>query len=349
MPSDRELDILYQSTMEKILPGLQNAVFSPTAFLDYAQSRITNIRNGERIRVSIEMDKNNTFGYYNNYGTLDTGTMTGVRSAYYDWVQWAINVAINGKEETLNRGELAIFSMFTQKVENAINTAKDVLDLDLLQAAGGTDGDGNPLFNGLYTLIGDRNSAETVVGQIDCDDAADGQDWWESLVYRPDDGNNPGTSVNSDTGQVLTIGMVDKMIDDLEERGKKPTKVFTSKPIQRAFISILAQENQPIMMNQELTLRTGFDNVVYRGLTFMTSKNIKTHAMTGSDEIAYDMFFLNDDDIEMAVVPDRWFSKTEFVRPYNQDARYMHILGMGQFIAINRKYLGLIENVCRQA
>lgn len=345
----RELDMLYQSTLEKILPGLQNAVFSPTAFLDYAQSRITNIRSGERIRTEVEKDKNTTFGYYNNYGTLNTGTMAGVRSAYYDWVQWSINIAINGKEETVNRGEHQIFSLFTQKVENAVNTAKDVLDLDLLQAAGGVDGSGNNLFNGLYTLVGDRSSTVKIVGGIDCSDAADGQTWWESLIYRPNDGNNPGTQVNSNTGQVLTIGMIDKMIDTLDERGKKPTRAFTNKATQRAFISVLAQENQPIMMNQELTLRTGFDNVVYRGVTFMTSRNMKTYSMTGSTEKSSDIFFLNDDDIEMAIVPDRWFSKTEFIRPYNQDARYAHILGMGQFIVTNRRYLGKIENVARQA
>lgn len=346
--NERELTMLYQSTMETIVPGLQNAVFKPTPWMDFAKTLISTSRGGERIRVPIEMEKNNGFQYYRDYGTLNVTPQKGVRSAYYDWATWGLGITISRREEKLNNsGGKQIFSLLTQKVNSGIKSATEQLDLDTMQSTGLPLPDGEIPLTGLYTLVGDEKSDVTTVGELSATDYP----WWRSRIHRQADGNNPGADLPvAGEGQVLTMTSIDKMIDDLDEDGMKPDRAFLRSEIKRALIAMLAADNQPIMSDAALTLRTGFDNIVYRGVTFTTSKQIKTYAITGRTDTASDIFWLpNSDALELSTLPGEWFAKTEWREPTNQMARIMWVLGMGNLVALNRRWLGKTEKVARQA
>lgn len=348
--SDRELSMLYQSTMEAIVPGMQNAIFKPTPFLDYILSLKTTSRVGERIRVQLEMEKSTNFQYYRDYETLNVTPQKGVRSAYYDWSTWATGVTISRREEKLNKlaGAKKIFDLITQKSENAIKAASEQLDADFMTNSGEPTPSGDIPMTGLYTLVGDHLSSVTTVGELSAVDYS----WWRSRIHRNADGNNPGADLPvAGEGQVLTLFGIDKMIDDLDEDGKKPGRAFLRTDIKRALIAILMQENQPIMSNADLTLRTGFDNIVYRGVTFQTSRQITTYPITGRTDVASDIFWLPGDSngLELTVIPEEWMAKTDWREPTNQMAKIMFVLGMGNLIATNRRWLGKTEKVARAA
>ena len=334
--------------MEAIAPGLQNAVFKPTPYLDFVNTLKTTEFVGERIRIPIEYDKNNSFQYYKDLGTLETTPQKNVRSAYFDWATWAIGVMISDREEVLqNNGKKAIYNLLTNRVTSAVRAASERLDLDLMQSTGEPTAAGVTPCTGLYTLVGDHLSDVTNVGELSAVDNT----WWRSRIHRPGDGNNPGADLPvAGEGQVLTMYGVDKMIDDLDEDGMKPDMAFLRSDIKRALIAVLAQNDQPVMSDASYTLRTGFDNIVYRGVTFAVTKQIKTYAITGRSDLASDIFWLpKSDALALSVIPERWFNQTEWKMPTNQFSRLAWVRGMGNLIVKNRRWLGKTEKVARQA
>lgn len=347
--SERELDMIYQSTMEDIVPGLQNTIFKPTPWLDYCQSIISSDKTGERIRVPLEMEKSTgNFQYFRDYETLNVAPIKGVRSAYYDWATFGVGVTVSRREEKVNSSSgKAIFNLLSQKIENTTKSTSEKLDLDLMQSNGEIDVNGNIPLTGLYTLVGDHQSDITTVGELSAVDNT----WWRSRIHRTGDGLNPGADLPvAGEGQVLTMTSIDRMIDDLDEDGAKPARGFLRSDIKRALIGVLKADSQPIMQNQDMTLRTGFDNVVYRGVTFTTSLQINSYAITGRTDRASDIFWMpNSDALQLATFPGEWLTKTEWRTPTNQMARIMWILGMGNLIVLNRRWLGKTEKVARQA
>ena len=345
---ERELSVLYQSTLEAIVPGLQNAIFKPTPYLDYVQMLKTTEFIGERIRVPIEYDKNNSFQYYKDLGQLETTPQKNVRSAYYDWATWVIGVMVSEREEKVqNNGKKAIYNLITNRITSAVRAASEQLDFDFMQSTGEPTQAGITPSNGLYTLVGDHLSDITYVGELSAVDNV----WWRSRIHRTGDGNNPGADLPvAGEGQVLTMFGVDKMIDDLDEDGMKPDMAFLRSDIKRALIAVLAQNDQPVMSDKDYTLRTGFDNIVYRGVTFAVTKQIKTYPITGRLDVASDIFWLpKSDALALSVYPDSWFTQTDWREPVNQLARIAWIKGMGNLIAKNRRWLGKTERVARQA
>lgn len=324
------------STLEKYLEGgeLHDQVFSKEPALDWinANGLIQKVQGGSQIVLNLETAKNDTFQHYAGYGTLPTRPQKGAAQARYDWVEWAIGLSISGREKALNRGETELFSLIKQKVNNANKSLKENINTLLINGDGSLDDNGYPTMMGLETLIGDHRSAITVIGGINSVD----NEYWRSPVYRPNDADWTALTTNDDK-LVLSTRLIDAMFDTLEETttSGKPDMVLTTRTLLRDFIQQLKSENQPVYTDTSLTLRTGTDNVVYRGVPFMCDKNVQTGRM----------YFPSKDALSIQAMPDVWFSQTAWQKPYDQNAMYAHILGMGQMVAHERRACGKIEDL----
>lgn len=344
-----ETDMLLVSTMDSMVPGINDAVFSKTPFLQFILDNdiFTEDQFGPVVVHNVEYGKNDTFTYFEGYGNLVNRPQAGVTEARYDWCEWSIGLQLCRREELINRGDRAVFKLIDQKINNALKAAAEQLNYDFLRGDGTPGANGAKTHMGLDTLIGDKRSTVTTIGGIDC--STSGDDWWQSLVVRPgDDGTGTvGSSegvINANAFTTTISGVdyitnnlriIDDLIDYMDTYGPKPTFAITPPRIKRDLIAILKAEGQEVLSSEEMTLKGGHDNIVYRGVMFVSDKNVPTGTI----------YFVNPDFLSLDAMVDGWFTQTEFVRPHNQAARYAYYLGMSQFSTNNRRHLARIDGL----
>lgn len=347
VPTVNETNMLLVSTMESYIPGINDAVFSKTPFLQWILDNdiFSEDQFGPVVVHTIEYGKNDTFAYFEGYSPLKNKPQAGVTEVRYDWCEWSAGLSLCRREELINRGEKAIFKLVDQKINNCVKSTAEQLNYDFLRGDGTPNADGFATHMGLDTLIGDHRSTIVTIGGIDCSVASNA--FWRSVVVRPGDDGTGGASggpidVTSFTTTISSVDyitnnlrVIDDLIDHMDTFGPKPTFAITTPRIKRDLIAILKAEGQEVLSSADMTLRGGHDNIVYRGVMFVSDKNVPTGTI----------YFVNPDFISLDAMVDGWFTQTEWVRPHNQAARYAYYLGMSQFSTNNRRHLARIDGL----
>lgn len=98
---------------------------------------------GERVKVPLMHALNSTADIYSGYGQLDTTPQDGITSAFFEWSQMAVSIAISRKEERQNSGSSKLLSLLETKTTQAEVSAKELLNNCLVAGritASATDG-----------------------------------------------------------------------------------------------------------------------------------------------------------------------------------------------------------------
>lgn len=295
-------DAIVATTLKNYLPKLEDNVFSarPLVFFLKQAGQIRPIGGGTNIVLPLIYAQNSTAGSFSGYDVLPTTPQDGMSAAEYNWKQYAVSIAISGREEAMNNSEEEIIDLLEAKVMQAEETVLE--EMDQMFFADGT-GNGGKDWNGLDNLVAQN---ATSVGGID----PSTNSYWQSNI--------------DTTAEVLTKAKMETFYNNATVGNDKPNVILTTQTLYEKYNSLL-QDN--IRYTDTRTADAGFENLMFHGAPV----TYDTYCQSGR------MYMLNSKYIRLVGHKDVWFKPTPFQRPPDQDARYSQILVMGELTISNRK------------
>jgi len=296
-------DVLVTTTLDKVRAKLTDQISTENVLLAWLQSkaRVT-LDGGTVIRRPLLFAFNDTVGSYSGYDLIDVTPQEGIGWAEYPWKQHAGSVVISGEEVEKNDGEAQLINLLQAKIDQLKLSVAD--DLNAMLFADGT-GNSNKDMLGLKAIVDSTGT----VGEINQSTYS----WWASV---------------EDSSIDLTV------LDGVREFGT----IYNSLRINRSKTDIILTTQAAYEAYEELALPSlrfndlrmadlGFEGIQFKGA-----------------EIAFDpdvdsgyAYFLNSDHLEFVQKRGRWLEMTDFVRPYNQDAKVALILSMGNLVTDMRR------------
>jgi hypothetical protein len=311
-----QLDQLITTTFDKVRPRLTDNITTKvalTAFLDM-KSQVRE-DGGITIRRPLIFELNDTVGSYSGYDLLDTTPQDGLGYAEYQWRQYAGSVTISSEEILKNSGVSQIINLLTAKFEQLELSFRQ--DLNRMLWSDGT-GNGGKDFLGLGAIVDDT----VILGGID----PATETWWQSAVV--------GGPVPLHTD----IKGLNSMVNGLAVNNSKPDGEFTTQANFEQYENLAAPN---IRFTTTRMAELGFESVQHKGAEVVFDPDVPTGG--GGDDGGY-WYFVNSKNLEFVHHSACWMKRTEFIRPYNQDAKTMLVLSMGQLITDCRRAHGLIKS-----
>lgn len=298
-------DSLISTTFDKVRPSLTDQITQETALLAWLgmKSRIT-VDGGTVIRRPLMFAFNDTVGSYSGYDVIDTSPQAGIGWAEYPWKQHAGSVVISGEEVEKNSGAAAFINLLQAKIDQLKASVAD--DLDSMLFGDGT-GNSNKDMLGLQALV----TGAGTVGEINSATFT----WWVSNT-------NGGVTVDLTTLDGITA--MNNVYNTLRINQSKVDVEFTTLAGYSAY-EALALPN--VRFNDLRMADLGFESIAHKGAEVTFDVKCPTNKL----------YFLNSDRLEFVQKEGRWLEVTDFVRPYNQDAKVALILSMGNLITDCRR------------
>lgn len=127
--------------MTNMIPGIKDAIFNDNTFLGWAYSTAKERkRGGASLSHGIHYAKSNAGGSYSRYGAMNTTPQDNLTRDQWPWKQYYWTVSIDGFTERIaTKGEWAIEDALQEKRDEAENSLKDQLEVDLFKASPGSD------------------------------------------------------------------------------------------------------------------------------------------------------------------------------------------------------------------
>ena len=304
-----------------------------------AKNRVTTQDGGKFIEEPLIYAVNNTTMSYAGYDRLNVAPTQELTAADYNWRQAAVSISISGEEELKNSGSSAVFDLLQQKTRIAEMSLSQGLDEKMHEAAS-TKSSKDPL--GLDEIIDDRLNFSTL-GSI----SGNTYSFWRNQIGPVGDGAGTmpaGTGSGEDNDPVHITSTSTVMLNELLTRmmntcGKgitSPDHIICSQAVYERY-----ENDNRTLGRKPLTdlnmLNVGFDNLMFKGATMMWNQNIKTEGTADYEHI----YFLNSAHIGFTLHARRNFTISNFVSPWDQDARVAQILLAGNMTCNNRRHLGV--------
>lgn len=324
----RALDALLTTTLDNYRPTLEDNVFSARPLLYWLKQkdRIWKKGGGAQIIVPLLYGQNTTVQSYVNGETLNGGHTDGISAAIYDWKQLAASIEIYGIEEAKNSGEQELIDLVQAKIDQTEESVAESLNAMAYLGDGSTaygGGSAGSGWNGLANMV---TGTTGTFGQINR--ATGGNEFWRSYV--------------DSTSAVLTLSQMTTCYNTVSRGSDSPDAIFTTQALYEKYESLL----QPQLRFQDpKTADGGFQNLLFKTAPIMFDPVMTTaYALgtTGQNAVDQDgtMYFLNSKYVKLAVLADKWFSPTPFVKPALNDYRVAQVLCYGNFVSSNCQRLG---------
>lgn len=291
---------------------LQDAVFNRLTLFEWL-SKKNRVRRGggTSIIVPIRSSKNTTAKSYSNYDVIDTTPQDNETAAQFLYKQYAASISLSGKEERVqNKGKYEVLDLVKTKISDAEDALRDKLNADLYAAAPNAQDVGS-----LATSI----DATSTIGQINSSTYS----FWQST----------STGSGSFAGQ----GVAD-MRTLWNTLGQRAPQSFTDLILTTP--TIHGYYEASLIANQRYT--NGYDtgNSGFQKLMFKSSAvDMDAQATSGT------MYFLNSDVMELVIDPSTDFMMTDWVKPYDQDAKVAQYLVALELVIRNRRKLGKLTSI----
>jgi hypothetical protein len=299
-------DTLITTTLDKVRPVLTDQISNEnvlTAWLNM-KSRVT-LDGGSVIRRPLLFAFNDTVSSYSGYDLIDTTPQEGLGWAEYTWRQHAGSVVISGEEVKKNSGSAQLINLLQAKVDQLKLSIADDMNAMLWATS---VGNGGKDFDSIPTLV----KSSGTVGNVNPSTYT----WWVS-----------STDATFDLTDPAGVTKMNAMVNTVRVARSKVDIEITTQAVYQAY-EALALPN--IRFTNTRLADLGFEAIAHK-----------------TAEVAFDpdcpsgtMYFLNSDRLEFVQHRDSWLTPTEFVRPYNQDAKVALILSMGNLITDSRRSHG---------
>ena len=308
---------------------------------------------GERVKVALMHGLNSTADIYSGYGSLDTTPQDGITSAFFDWSQMAVSIAISRKEERQNSGSSKILGLLETKTTQAETSLKELLNNCVVAGritASATDGR-------FLARVGKLDSGAQ--GPLPLAALIDG-----TAARSVSIGNINGATYGFWRNQVSTSGATtwkgffgecNTLYNDCSKgEGGNPDLIIDDQRTWEQYWNGLSNQERYVVTDQRtIDILGGSDALKFRGAIRVWDEvvpDVETNAevvdgigsfTTGTS------FFLNKNAMEFISDSQTDFITTPFVHPVGQDARVAEILWMGAIGINNRRKLGVMKSIQR--
>lgn len=348
-------DALLTTTLRNMETEIRDNVSRGNKFLAYLDSKgmFRKVDGGERVQVPLMHAQNNTADIYSAYGVLDTTPQDGITSAFYEWAQLSVSIAIARKEERQNSGTSRKINLLKAKTMQAEVSLKELLNNCIVagritaSAASGRflarigkldSGASGPL--PLAAIIDANSSRNAALGNINPNTYS----FWR----------NQADSSVATTFAAMKQEM-NNIYNDCSKGEGGPPDVLLGDQVawEQYWNSLQNQERYIVNEKRIIDVLGGADAIKFRGAIFIWDEvvpDVETNAEV-VDAIgtvsASNIFFANSKSLEFITDQDTDFITTPFVRPENQDAKVAQILWMGALGTNNRRKNGVLYGISR--
>jgi hypothetical protein len=353
----RDYGALLTTTLQAMQPRIHDNITKGNRFLAWLESkgRTRKQNGGDQVKVGLMHAQNNTADIYSGYGLLDTTPQEGITSAFFDWAQLSVSIAISRKEERQNSGESRILSLLQTKTEQAEASLKELLNnclvsgkissgasSDLGQFVARTGrldtGASGPL--PLPALI-DASAARSVsIGNIN----GSTYSFWRNQVK--------DSAASSFAGFKQEMGNLYNLCG--KGQGGFPDLILGDQVYWETYFNALQNQERYVIDDKRVVdVLGGTDALKFRGAVVIWDEvvpDVKTNAdvVDGVGTVGKSTgFFITSAAIDFVTDTETDFITTPFVRPENQDAKVAQILWMGQVGIKNRRKLGVHFDVAQ--
>jgi len=126
-----------------------------------SKNKIRTLSGGRSIVRPLSYAENSTFQYYDGYEALNINPSDVLSSAEYNWKNANVSVSVSGSEERQNSGSNAIIDLVESRIENAMRTMANNINLGLYSDGTGSAG---KEIGGLQLLVADDPTTGTAGG-----------------------------------------------------------------------------------------------------------------------------------------------------------------------------------------
>lgn len=350
---------LLTTTLRNMQPRVRDNISRGNRFLAYLDYRgqWRRVDGGERVKVPLMHALNGTADIYSGYGTLDTTPQDGITSAFFDWSQISVSIAISRKEERQNSGSSKAIDLLRTKVTQAEASARELLNNcivagritasaaqgQFLARTGRLDsGAAGPL--PLAALIDSTPARSVAIGNIN----GSTYGFWRN---------------KADASTATTFAGYKQELNNIYNDCSKGAGGFPDLMIgdqvawEQYFNSLQNQERYFVTDKRVVDVLGGMnggdDLLKFRGATFIwdevvpdTDTNAEVVDAIGTVSTST-VFLINSSTFEWVVDEQTDFITTPMVRPENQDARVGQILWMGALGVNNRRKNGTLYSIAQ--
>lgn len=314
---DTELSLTLSNRRAEIV----DQIFKGTAFLNMMRMKgaVDTVDGGLDLVGPVRFAKNTTFGSFDSYDILDTTPQDTETSYKYPWAQDYATITLAWTEEMKNQGRGRLISILNQKIDDARDTIRDGLNIQLLQTAPAA-GSKDPI--SLLELIQSAptsNPARTAsIGSI----SGAAQTWWRNKFTN---------------GVAFSVSDMNTMFNTVSESVDPPTFLLTSQTVFEYY------ENSQVGQIRYADVKmadAGFQSLMYKQTPIIFEPVI---GITDS------LFFINTKYLRLQLMSGADFITTDFVSPNNQAAKSAKILWMGNLICTARRRQGTLFSITAPA
>jgi len=335
-------DALLSTTLFNYHRTLEDNISKTNALLFYLMNKteggyekVTDI--GDRMQVPL-MYELGTADSYSGYDVLDVTPMDGITSAFWEWRQASVPIAISSLEEKKNAGEAKILSLLESKTKQAEMGIQEFFNKRFLVGAGGSaittayssPANGSQFLDPLALLIKLDPTSSTVVGNIN----QSTHSWWR----------NQFTDGGGSTYAAFLNILRKLRVRCARGPGGKPDLHLVDENVYTFYEAALAASHRnPSYQKADIP----FDNVGFYGSPVTYDElvpNVKDGAET-VDETDGTWFMVNTKFFKIKVHAGTNFQPTPFQKPENQDAKVAHILWLGGVGISNRRKHGVLADI----
>ena len=335
-------DNITTTTLQLIRRRIADNIFkaNPLAAWLLSQGRVKTETGGKFIAEPLMYATNSTVQAYSGYDRLNISPTQELTEADYNWRQAAVSITISGEEELKNSGETAVFDLLKSKLKVADMSMRQWLDEKFHAAASSKDTNKDVL--GLDEIIDD--SPDAGWGTLGAINSATYSFWRNQVGPNMAGGNTmPGGTGDGGIDDPVHISaatsdfndVLNRMMNNCGKMQTAPDLIITS---QTAFEHYENNNNDKLQLTDLSMMDIGFHALRYRGARMVWNENIKTGG-TGAD--THPVYFLNSQFMGFTLHTKRNFAMSNFVSPWDQDARVAQILIAGNMTCNNRRHLGV--------
>ena len=317
---------LLTMTLDEILSSgaIQDNVYQANPTLDWFNSgnRIKVLQGGERIRIPVMTGTNGTFKWYSQLDTLNITPSLGFTTAWYQWKQAAVSIAIDGLTVRQNMGPTQIADIMKEKSRQAELSLVDGIATGLFSDGSGSS---NKQLTGLEAALPDDPTSDTTYAEINQSDNTS----WRSQIQ-------------SSVGAAAT-NLIPKMRTVWNDCGEgksgsnsSPDYIVTTQTVHESFEALIAPRVR-YEPNPSGGADAGVEKLLFKGATVVMDN------FCGSGN----MYMLNGSHIMLFVHAKANMAMTEegFQKPIDQDALVAQILFQGNIAVNNRRKLGKLTGI----
>jgi len=300
---------LLTTTLENRRKGIQDAIFNDLRTIKFLKDRgQVIIDGGASIVTSLMYAKNTTAQFYNGYEQLDTTPQEGFTQTQYKWKEAATSISVSNREESVqNSGPSAVENLVQQKINQATESLKDLINTGLYAAAPGTNDIGS-----LATTV----DATSSIGEINSTTYS----WWQSDV------NASGSFAGQGRADMLTL------YNALLTAGDAPDFIVTNPTVHSYYEGSLIPQ---LRYTSNASGDNSFETLKFKGLPVL----MDVAATSGV------MYFLNSKHLKLYVSSDNNMKLTPWVKPGNQTSKVAQLIMACELVTDNRRRLGKLTGI----